>query len=103
MSEAAAPCHTPVELMSRVPYRFLAAATLALAAFNLTFRLGHEFVTEWDESLYAIGAWETFHNGSWIGTTFLGQLDYYNTKPPLMMWLIAASFKLFGPSLWSLR
>lgn len=84
-------------------YGLLAAATLALAAFNLTFRLGHEFVTEWDESLYAISAWEALRNHAWIGTTFLGQLDYYNTKPPLMLWLIAASFKLFGVSLWSLR
>jgi hypothetical protein len=29
----------------------LAAAVLALAVFNLTFRLGSEGLTEWDESL----------------------------------------------------
>ena len=84
-------------------YRLLPAMTLALAAFNLTFRLGSEFVNEWDESLYAVSAWETLHHGTWLGTTFFGQLDYYNTKPPLMIWLIAASFKAFGVSLWSLR
>ncbi len=84
-------------------YRVLACVTLAATAFNLTFRLGQEFVTEWDESLYAISAWEALHTHSWLGTTFLGQLDYYNTKPPLLVWFIAFCFKVFGPGLWSLR
>jgi len=39
----------------------------------------------------------------WIGTRFLGALDYYNTKPPLNIWLIATAFKVFGIHLWSLR
>jgi len=76
---------------------------LVLAAFNLTFRLGSEIVTEWDESLYAITASEIVASGHWIATTFNGALDYYNTKPPLNVWLIALSFKAFGPSLVSLR
>ena len=84
-------------------YRALALAVLCLAAFNLTFRLGHEIVTEWDESLYATSAWEMLHNHNWVATTFMRSLDYYNTKPPLNVWLIALSFKLFGPSLISLR
>lgn len=57
-------------------YALLAIAVLALAAFNLTFRLGSEIVTEWDESLYAITASEIIQSGDWIGTTFLGSLDY---------------------------
>jgi 4-amino-4-deoxy-L-arabinose transferase-like glycosyltransferase len=84
-------------------YRLLGAAVLALAAFNLTFRLGHEIVNEWDESLYAISAWEMGTTGNVVATTFLGALDYYNTKPPLNVWLIALSFKAFGISLVSLR
>ena len=83
-------------------YRVLAGITLAIAAFNLTFRLGDEFIAEWDESLYAISAWEALHTHSWLGTTFFGQLDYYNTKPPLLVWLIAFCFKVFGPGFWSL-
>ena len=84
-------------------YVAFALAILSLALFNLTFRLGSEFVNEWDESLYGISAWEAVNKGSWIGTTFLGELDYYNTKPPLMVWLIALAFKAFGASLVSLR
>lgn len=84
-------------------YHRLAAVVLALAAFNLSFRLGSEAVSEWDESLYAISAWEMGKSGDLIATTFLGQLDYYNTKPPLNVWLIALSFKAFGTNLVSLR
>ena len=74
-----------------------------LAALNLTIRLGSETVTEWDESLYAISAWEMETTGNIVATTFLGALDYYNSKPPLNVWLIALSFKAFGIGLVSLR
>ncbi len=84
-------------------YRWLVAAVLALAWFNLTFRLGREFVAEWDESLYGISAWEALGQRSWIVTTFLGLPDYYNSKPPLLVWLIALAFKVAGPGLNSLR
>jgi 4-amino-4-deoxy-L-arabinose transferase-like glycosyltransferase len=84
-------------------YAALAAAVLALAAFNLVFRLGRQIVSEWDESLYAISAWEMGKTGHFVATTFLGSLDYYNTKPPLNVWLIALSFKAFGMNLVSLR
>lgn len=84
-------------------YTFLALAILALALFNLSFRIGHEFVYDWDESLYATSAWEALQNGSWIATTFHGEVDYYNAKPPLMVWLIALMFEIFGVNLISLR
>ena len=76
---------------------------LGLAAFNLVFRLGSEVVSEWDESMYAISAWEMGRTGNLVATTFLGALDYYNSKPPLNVWLIALSFKAFGMNLVSLR
>ena len=84
-------------------YRALALAVLALAAFNLGFRLNREVVAEWDESLYGLSAWETTQSGRWIAITLRGTLDYYNTKPPLNIWLVALAFKAFGASLLSLR
>jgi 4-amino-4-deoxy-L-arabinose transferase-like glycosyltransferase len=84
-------------------FAFLALAVLCLAAFNLAFRLHTETLQQWDESLYAITAWEMLTSGDWIGTTYLGKLDYYNSKPPLNFWLIALSFKLFGVNLIALR
>src|SRR3954447_8367535 len=81
----------------------LAAAILCLTAFNLTYRIGSEIVTEWDESLYAISAWEMLHSHRWIGTTFMGSLDYYNSKPPLNVWLISLAFRAWKPGLIALR
>jgi len=60
-------------------------------------------VQVWDESLFAISASEMVDSGDWIGQTFLGALDYYNSKPPLHVWLVALSFTAFGPGLVSLR
>jgi len=82
---------------------WLIGAVLALAVFNLAFRIGNELVQVWDESLFAITAGEMVESGDWIGTTFLGSLDYYNTKPPLQVWLVALTFKAFGQGLVTLR
>jgi 4-amino-4-deoxy-L-arabinose transferase-like glycosyltransferase len=84
-------------------YRLLAFLVLLLAAGNLTFRLDREFLTDWDESLYTTSAWEMVQSGRWVATTFHGALDYYNSKPPLNVWLIALSFKAFGVGLVSAR
>jgi 4-amino-4-deoxy-L-arabinose transferase-like glycosyltransferase len=93
----------PIRLFSRFPYAALAVLVLGLAAFNLTFRLNREFVSEWDESLYAISASEMQDSGQWIGFTTFGQLDYSNTKPPLNVWLLVLSFKAFGRGIVSMR
>lgn len=92
----------PLPLIHR-HYRLLATVTLLLAAFNAVFNLHREYVAEWDESLYATSAWEMLQTHQWVATTFNGRLDYYNTKPPLFVWMIAATFRIFGPALWSLR
>ena len=84
-------------------YMLLAVCALVLAAFNLGFRLNREVVTAWDESLYVTSAAEMVKSGNWLVTTFHGEVDYYNTKPPLNVWMIAAAFKTLGISLWSMR
>lgn len=94
---------SPIVTFCNRRYAVLSAAVLGLAAFNLTFLLRSEIVSEWDESMYAISAWEMGQTGNLVATTFLGALDYYNTKPPLNVWLIALSFKAFGVNLVSLR
>jgi 4-amino-4-deoxy-L-arabinose transferase-like glycosyltransferase len=81
----------------------LIVGVLALAAFNLTFRIDSESLTEWDESLYASSALDMLSGGNLAATTILGELDYYNTKPPLNVWLIAGSMRLFGHNLFAVR
>lgn len=57
----------------------------------------------WDEARLAINALEMKNSHNWIGTTYDGQPDMWNTKPPLMIWLQVLSFSLFGVSELSLR
>jgi 4-amino-4-deoxy-L-arabinose transferase-like glycosyltransferase len=85
-------------------FRTIAAAVLLLAAFNLTFRVGDNAITEWDESLYGLSAAEMIDTGDWVVTRLDGEIDYSTiTKPPLMVWLIALSFQTLGVSPLSLR
>jgi 4-amino-4-deoxy-L-arabinose transferase-like glycosyltransferase len=81
----------------------LAYVALSLATLNLTVRLDREMIDVWDESLYATSALEMRSSGQWAATTFQGELDYFNSKPPLNTWLIATSFEALGVHLVSLR
>ena len=84
-------------------YGMCSALVLVLAAWNLGYRLDRTVVQTWDESLYGTSAAELLASGDWVVTTFHGQVDYYNAKPPLNVWLIALSFATFGINLVSLR
>ena len=56
-----------------------------------------------DEARNAINALEMYLRGPSLVTTFNFQPDLWNTKPPLLIWLISASMALFGPSEWAIR
>ena len=56
-----------------------------------------------DEARNAINAIEMYLSGPSLVTTFEFQPDLWNTKPPLMIWLMSASMAVFGPSEWALR
>lgn len=57
----------------------------------------------WDESRNIVNALEMHRNGLGLVTTYGGAPDLWNTKPPLLIWLMAASVGIFGPSEWALR
>ena len=56
-----------------------------------------------DEARNAINAVEMYLRGFSLVTTFNFQPDLWNTKPPLLIWLMSASMTLFGPSEWAIR
>ncbi|HET9506202.1 MAG TPA: glycosyltransferase family 39 protein [Hymenobacter sp.] len=78
-------------------------ALLVLAAFPLYYELGRNPVQLWDESRLAVNAAEMARDGHWLVPHFDGSPDHWNTKPPLLIWLEALSFKAFGYSTWALR
>lgn len=81
----------------------LLLTALLVTALNLGVRLDREMVDVWDESLFAAHALDMHQSRQWVVTTTGGEVDYYDTKPPLNSWLVATSFDLFGVGLVPLR
>ncbi len=57
----------------------------------------------WDESRNSNNALEMALHGRWLVPTYLGAVDHWNTKPPLLIWAMAAGLKLGLPTLVALR
>lgn len=73
---------------------FLLAA--GLTAFFCFWRLGADAIQGFDEGRHAVNALEMYRSGEWLVSTYNGETDYFNLKPPLSMYLIMAGFRLFG-------
>lgn len=50
----------------------------------------------WDEARNSINALEMLRNNNIFVTYFNGSPDLWNTKPPLLIWITVAMFKIFG-------
>lgn len=57
----------------------------------------------WDESRLAINAYEMYKKGWSLATTFYNETDFWNTKPPFVIWIEVASMKLFGVNVVAFR
>ena len=66
-------------------------------------RVGTPVLHLWDEARLAVNATEMLGTGDWLVTRYHGQPDLWNTKPPLLIWLQAASLYLLGYNTWALR
>ena len=88
---------------SNVRFKFASPVlwALALAAFLLFFRLGERPLRSPDEGRYAEIAREMVASGDWVRPTVFGV--GYLRKPPLIYWLTAVSFRVFGENEWSAR
>jgi len=58
-------------------------------------------LVDWDEALYAEVAHEAINHGSYLKFTWND--EPYLKKPPLLFWMIIASFKTFGEQAWAAR
>ena len=76
--------------------------TIGLAVFMLG-DLGSRPMQLWDESRLAVNAAEMLRHGDGLTTTYGFVPDLWNTKPPLLIDVIAASIALFGHSVLALR
>lgn len=58
--------------------------------------LGYVSVHSTDEACHAINAYEMAKSGDYVVWTLKGNVDYYNSKPPLLLWLMTISYKILG-------
>lgn len=85
----------PTEHKAAAP-RSLAASTAlatALACIVLLPLLGHRTLAMWDEGIYAEVSREMLHRNPLVPTW---NLQPWLEKPPLMLWITAGFFRLFG-------
>lgn len=81
----------------------LFALLAALTAF-LCFRcLPIAAIDSWDEARHGISAYEMLQSNNYLINTYLGAPDYWNVKPPLSFWTVAAGFSIFGYTALGLR
>jgi 4-amino-4-deoxy-L-arabinose transferase-like glycosyltransferase/putative flippase GtrA len=75
---------------------FLFLFVLAVSAIVLLYRLTDDPIEIWDEARLANNALEMSKNGLSLITTYEWLPDHWNTKPPLLIWLMAISMNLVG-------
>lgn len=81
----------------------LMGAVLLVAAIFLFVDARAAPIVMWDESRNVVNALEMRREGFGLVTTYGFVPDLWNTKPPLLIWLMTGSVALFGPSEWALR
>jgi 4-amino-4-deoxy-L-arabinose transferase-like glycosyltransferase len=74
----------------------IVAVFLVVSYFSLFYNLGKSDMQLWDESSYALNALEMEERGTPFRMYLLGIPELYNTKPPLSIWCMAVSIKVFG-------
>jgi 4-amino-4-deoxy-L-arabinose transferase-like glycosyltransferase len=84
-------------------YGLCVALVLVLMAWNVFAGLGSVAINDSDEARYGVSAWEMLQNRSFVVTTYAGEREYWNLKPPLGYWMMALSFSLFGPTPFAMR
>jgi 4-amino-4-deoxy-L-arabinose transferase-like glycosyltransferase len=87
--------------LSRTAYWVSSAILGAVGAFLLFFRLGQASLNDWDEAIYADIARTMARDGHWMTMRWMGHLWF--EKPPLLMWCMATSFKIFGTTEFAAR
>jgi len=88
---------------SRYADAAICAALILLTAALLLPSFASFPMDVWDESRNANNAIEMAASGHWLVTTFNGVPDHWNTKPPLLIWMMAALLRAGLPPLLAVR
>ena len=74
-----------------------------LIFYMLFHNLGEGYMISTDEAYHATNAYEMYKQSNWIVNTYKYAADYFNSKPPLCLDMMVASFKLLGASSFAAR
>ena len=90
-------------LWQEAVYWVLLAALLTAGGFLLFTNLGETGISDCDEARHGINAYEMMQSGDYVVTTYRGEPDYWNLKPPLTDYCIMLGYQLFGYNALGLR
>lgn len=76
---------------------------ILLASVLLFWKLGSHDLMVWDEARNGTNAWYMYHNHDYVNYYYGNELDTWNAKPPLLIWLITICYHLFGFNEFALR
>jgi 4-amino-4-deoxy-L-arabinose transferase-like glycosyltransferase len=83
----------------RAPLILFALFSILLFAIGV----GSNPIQRWDESRLAVNAMEMHLHGLSVVTTYEFSPDHWNTKPPLLIWLMTLLMDALGPSEFAIR
>ena len=84
-------------------YWLLLLALLTAGAYLLLTNLGEAGISDCDEARHGANAYEMMQSGDYVVSTYRGETDYWNLKPPLSMYSIMLGFKTFGFNAFGMR
>jgi 4-amino-4-deoxy-L-arabinose transferase-like glycosyltransferase len=76
---------------------------ITCSIFLLFYKLDVHYMHYYDEHFYGLNAYEMIENNDYIVHTYMGAVNDNNIKPPLGLWVIVLSYKVFGYSLFAMR
>lgn len=74
----------------------LALLIALLSAVNFFYNISEYPLQNMDEARHGVNAYEMVKTGELTATTYGYEYDYWNVKPPLSSWMIAAGYRIFG-------
>ena len=76
---------------------------LAAGGMLLFTNLGETGISDCDEARHGINAYEMIQSGDYVVSTYMGETDYWNLKPPLSFYSIILGYLLFGFNAFGMR
>lgn len=92
-----------MQILRKGIYWVLLAVLLTAGGFLLFTQLGAAPINECDEARHGVNAYEMLQSGDYLVSTYRGETDYWNLKPPLSLYSIILGFQLFGFNTFGLR